>query len=161
VAPRDLALSCPSPRGKKNSRGAPRLRQIDRGNLSLTQVRPDVTGSAHAVAAQPAPGCGCIAPFPGRAHLLPCSSLPYATPAPFPRLIGAPWWFRCIPVPRINRQARINRNIFQRRPDPSVPSGATPTATRLTRVPGSLQMAAECGRLTQTDEPTSAAARRR
>ena len=39
VAPLDLALSRPSPRGKKNSRGAPRLRQIDRGNFSLAQVR--------------------------------------------------------------------------------------------------------------------------
>lgn len=54
MAPRDLALSRPSPRGKKNFRGAPRLRQIDRGNLSLTQVRPDVTGCARMVAAWPA-----------------------------------------------------------------------------------------------------------
>lgn len=54
MAPRDLALSRPSPRGKKNFRGAPRLRQIDRGNLSLTQVRPDVTGYAHTVGAWPA-----------------------------------------------------------------------------------------------------------
>jgi hypothetical protein len=39
VAPRDLALSRPSPRGKKNSRGAPRLRQIESGNFLLAQVR--------------------------------------------------------------------------------------------------------------------------
>ena len=39
MAPRDLALSRPSPRGKKNSRGAPRLRQIESRYSSLTQVR--------------------------------------------------------------------------------------------------------------------------
>jgi hypothetical protein len=44
VAPRDLALSRPSPRGKKNFRGAPRLRQIGSGNRTLTQVRRGVTG---------------------------------------------------------------------------------------------------------------------
>jgi hypothetical protein len=50
MAPRDLGLSLPSPRGKKNFRGAPRLRQIDRGNLSLTQVRPNVRRCGHTVA---------------------------------------------------------------------------------------------------------------
>jgi hypothetical protein len=50
VAPRDLALSRPSPRGKKNSRGAPRLRQIKRGNSSLTQVRHPVIEHVRTVA---------------------------------------------------------------------------------------------------------------
>jgi len=50
MAPRDLALSRPSPRGKKNSRGAPRLRQIERGNSSLTLVRHGVTEYVHTVA---------------------------------------------------------------------------------------------------------------
>jgi hypothetical protein len=49
VAPRDLALSRPSPRGKKNSRGAPRLRQIERANSALTQVRHAVMGRSHRV----------------------------------------------------------------------------------------------------------------
>jgi hypothetical protein len=49
VAPRDLALSRPSPRGKKNSRGAPRLRQIERANSALTQVRHAVMGRSHGV----------------------------------------------------------------------------------------------------------------
>ncbi len=54
MAPRDLALSRPSPRGKKNFRGAPGLRQIDRGNSSLTQVSPDVIAHVHTVAPWPA-----------------------------------------------------------------------------------------------------------
>ena len=49
MAPRDLALSRPSPRGKKNSRGALCLRQIERGNSSLTQVRHDVIELLHTV----------------------------------------------------------------------------------------------------------------
>jgi hypothetical protein len=50
MAPRDLALPRPSPRGKKNSRGAPRLRQIERGNSSFTQVRQGVIARVHTVA---------------------------------------------------------------------------------------------------------------
>jgi hypothetical protein len=56
MAPRDLALSRPSPRGKKNSRGALRLRQIKRDNFSLTQVRHDVIEPVHTVATGQAPG---------------------------------------------------------------------------------------------------------
>ena len=52
MAPRDLALSRPSPRGKKNSRGAPRLRQIERANSSLSQVRHDVIERVRTVAVQ-------------------------------------------------------------------------------------------------------------
>ena len=55
MAPRDLALSRPSPRGKKNSRGAPRLRQIKRGNSSLSLVRHGVIERVRIVAVRP--GC--------------------------------------------------------------------------------------------------------
>jgi hypothetical protein len=54
VAPRDLALSRPSPRGKKNSRGAAGLRQIKHANFSLTQVRHDVIGCVPNVAVRTA-----------------------------------------------------------------------------------------------------------
>ena len=53
VAPRDLALSRPSPRGKKNSRGAPRLRQIKHGNSSLILARQDVIKRVRTVVAWP------------------------------------------------------------------------------------------------------------
>jgi len=52
MAPRDLALSRPSPRGKKNSRGAPRLRQIERANSSLTLVRHGVIERVRTVVVQ-------------------------------------------------------------------------------------------------------------
>ena len=53
MAPRDLALPHPSPRGKKNSRGAPRLRQIKRSNSSLTLVRHTVIKRVPTVRSQP------------------------------------------------------------------------------------------------------------
>src|SRR5579863_3963562 len=49
VAPRDLPLSRPSPRGKMNSRGAGALRQIESSNSLLTQVRRRVTDRARRV----------------------------------------------------------------------------------------------------------------
>jgi hypothetical protein len=53
MAPRDLALPHPSPRGNKNSRGAPRLRQIERGNSSLAQVRRAVIKRVPTVRSRP------------------------------------------------------------------------------------------------------------
>jgi hypothetical protein len=51
--PGDLAASASSPPGKKNSRGAARLRQIELGYNLLQQVRHDVTGCRRSYTAAP------------------------------------------------------------------------------------------------------------
>ena len=58
--PGDLTLSRSSPPGKKNSRGAVRLRQIDADYNLLPQVRRGVTGRIHPQARLPTRSGGAV-----------------------------------------------------------------------------------------------------
>jgi hypothetical protein len=66
--PGDLTLSRSSPPGKKNFRGAARLRQIDVGYNLLPQVRRGVTGRRHLRAVLPARSGGPLTHPQMRTH---------------------------------------------------------------------------------------------